>query len=75
MTDEKPGKRTGQQGREEVGALTDEELAAQAAQYGVATINDDGTPVTREEIVNEVANKIRQAERQSAKAEGEVAPE
>lgn len=62
MTD-KPGNRTGQQGRAELTALTDEELYAQAAQFGVSTTNDDGTPRDREEIVNELANKQRQAER------------
>jgi len=62
MTDQ-PGKRMGQQGREEVAALSDEELNAKALELGVATTNDDGTPRERSEIVNEVANKIRQAER------------
>lgn len=49
--------------------MSDADLAAAASQYGVSTTNDDGTPRAREEIVNEVANKIRQAERQAAKAE------
>ena len=66
MTDQ-PGRRTGQQGRTEVGALTDDELNARAAEFGVSLTNDDGTPRERTEIVNEVANKIRQAERQAEK--------
>lgn len=69
MTDkdktDNPGRKMGHQGREEVAALTDEELNAKALELGVSTTNDDGTPRDRQEIVNEVANKIRQAERKA----------
>ena len=69
MTD-RPGRRTGQQGRTELTALTDDELYAQAEQYGVSRTNDDGTERTREEVVNELANKQRQATRQAERGKG-----
>jgi hypothetical protein len=70
MTD-RPGKRLGQQGRAEIAALTDDELAAMAAAHDVSMTNDDGTPIDREEVVNEVANKVRKAARQAAREAGE----
>lgn len=73
MSDKERGKKTGHEGREELSLLTDEELGVQAAQYGVSITNDDGTARDRQEIVNEVANKVRQETRQADKpAKGEA---
>ena len=66
----KPGRRMGQQGREEIGAMDEAALSALAAEHGVSMTNEDGTPVDRTELVNELANKVRQAGR-SAEKEGD----
>lgn len=71
-TDKSQGKKTGHQGRETIAALSDEDLAVKVAEFGVSTTNDDGTDRTREEIVNEVANKTRQAERGQPKGKDEA---
>jgi hypothetical protein len=63
------GRRLGQQGREEISAMSPEELQALADEHGVATVDDAGNQVNREELVNNLANKVRQADRQAAGAE------
>lgn len=57
------GRAVGHQGREELSALTDEEISAKAYEYGVSETNDDGTPRERSTVINELANRIRQSER------------